>query len=563
MLLPVDLAVDSNRDGVIKFAGNLNDEAVSGKPLDVTTKDKPFRFWINSDNDSGNEEQPGVGPQDSSSNVIVSMRDLEDFTRLQLYIGGLQDAVFNGDIQVGLEWRNATGSPSIKIFAQTGAKGTNDYLKDSLFAAFDQLGPEGKTALGTIDSSGGFKFASTFWKGNSSGRLPFDKDHPTRFLLFEGVTEGNGQLVMTFWKGSDRVGEGGSVWLDLKNVRKMYARGLIDQDAPSIPNPWSNYNPSPLTWNWDSSFGTPEIDPSAEKKTIVYVHGWRMSPDEFLTWSDTTFKRLYHGGYKGLFYSFRWPTYYGGNGGNTPIDLFVPGSSTYNPSEYRAWLSGPALASFVNCLPNPNNRYLIAHSMGNVVSGAALLNGMKVNRYEMCNAAMAAMAYDSTIVDDNYQTPDIDSESTTRAKFGLANKFNAVSTTIISFSLPNDSALGTWSANNQYFKPQSFADGSEYKYYTTFPADSRLRFYPDPSNKYRLVTSVNEAMGYVTQSRSRAAGVKYSEKTIGSISSCVNMGAGGFEFGTTHSAEWMWSIQKTYPFWKEVLKQFQIDSGGY
>ena len=105
MLLPVDLAVDSNRDGVIKFAGNLNDEAVSGKPLDVTTKDKPFRFWINSDNDSGNEEQPGVGPQDSSSNVIVSMRDLEDFTRLQLYIGGLQDAVFNGDIQVGLEWR--------------------------------------------------------------------------------------------------------------------------------------------------------------------------------------------------------------------------------------------------------------------------------------------------------------------------------------------------------------------------------------------------------------------------------------------------------------------------
>jgi hypothetical protein len=41
---------------------------------------------------------------------------------------------------------------------------------------------------------------------------------------------------------------------------------------------------------------------------------------------------------------------------------------------------------------------------------------------------------------------------------------------------------------------------------------------------------------------------------------CSNMGQGGFEFGTQHSAEWLYSIQKTCPFWKEVLKKFDVDT---
>ena len=234
----------------------------------------------------------------------------------------------------------------------------------------------------------------------------------------------------------------------------------------------------------------------------------------------------------------------------------TPGGLTYNPSEYRAWLSGPALANFVNGLPNSNARYLIAHSMGNVVSGAALRSNMQVTRYAMCNSALAAMAYDASIVDNNYQTPDTDSDAGVRQNFGLASKVNPASTEIVNFSLGPDRALGAWDANNQFFKPQSFADLSGYAYNPSNAVGSRLLYLSTFLN-VKVITSTPEAMGYVTRSRSRAAGGK--PETGGSVGSFVNMGVGGFEFGNEHSAEWAYSIQKTYPFWKEVLKKFQID----
>lgn len=39
----------------------------------------------------------------------------------------------------------------------------------------------------------------------------------------------------------------------------------------------------------------------------------------------------------------------------------------------------------------------------------------------------------------------------------------------------------------------------------------------------------------------------------------VDMGPDGFNFGTEHSAEWVYGMQRAYPFWREVLKQFDIN----
>jgi len=190
---------------------------------------------------------------------------------------------------------------------------------------------------------------------------------------------------------------------------------------------------------------------------------------------------------------------------------------------------------------------------------------MQVTRYAMCNSAMAAMAYNESIIDDNFTTPDTDSDEETRLKFGLAKKIPA-STTIINFALPADAALGQWSANNQYFKPQIFAAGDFYVYTPSFAPGSKLRYVgPGYWNDGRNITSVPEAMAYVTQSRSRAAGAKLglAEGNDSSVSSTVNMGAGEFNFGTEHSAEWNWTIQRTRLFWREVLTQFQIDTGDH
>ena len=278
-------------------------------------------------------------------------------------------------------------------------------------------------------------------------------------LLMEGVSVGAGKLTLVVKIGGVE-SEGPSVDLKLLDVRQMYERGKVslggrDIEAPDVPDPWVNDSPPALGWVWDPWNWPPDVDPFAEKQTIAYVHGWRMTYGEYLQWADTTFKRLWQLGYKGRFYSFRWPTYSGETIGFDPLYNYKPGGLTYNHSEYRAWISGPALADFVNGLPNPNERYLIAHSMGNVTSGSALRSGMQVSRYAMCNAAMAAMAYDGTLVDyGDYVTPDTDADPGTWRNFGLADKLNPSPTKILNFYLEPDSALGQWVVNNQLFKPQ-------------------------------------------------------------------------------------------------------------
>ena len=77
-LLPAGIAVDANRDGTIAF---------SGEARDTTSQDAPFRFWSNDDNDFGDSDHADAVLKDSSFD-INSLRDLEDYARLHIYLGG-------------------------------------------------------------------------------------------------------------------------------------------------------------------------------------------------------------------------------------------------------------------------------------------------------------------------------------------------------------------------------------------------------------------------------------------------------------------------------------------
>lgn len=544
LLVPMDMAVDANRDGEIQM----------GSPADKTTQNKPYRFWVNDDNDSGDEDHPGSSIQDYANFEIEGKRDLEDFARLHLDVGGLYEAITNGQIKIGLKWKNVTGSPSIRVYRAVEGDGKDKYLKDDNVAGQQVTGVY-KTCITDIQNrqkvaASGFIFPASFWSGLNAVKTK-------KYLLFEVSGEGEGQLVLTVHNSDGtEIGESSGVWLNLKNVRKLYERAKISVDAPNIPNPWNNPDPPFLNWVWDPWNWLPDIDPYVEAKTIVFIHGWRMPYDEYISWADSSYKRLWHVGYKGRFYAFRWPTYSGENNGLDPVPGAPPGVETYNPSEYRAWLSGPAFSNFVNSLPNSSARYLIAHSMGNVISASALLNNMNVKRYAMCNSAMAAMAYNGAIQDFNYATADTDLDESTRRAFGLADKLSSVSTEIINFGLGPDHALGVWDLNNQLFKPQIFLDLSHYQYMPENSVGRKLEYVGySVSIIPRAVSSVPEAMGYVTQSRSHAAGAK---GEIGNrVVSYVDMGEFGFE--EEHSAQWVFSFQRSHQFWREVLTKFGID----
>jgi len=141
ILLQANLAVDGNRDGQMSF----NDPFV--RDADKTTSDKPYRFWLNDDDDTafdydsetgrqiGPKEEEQVPPAypDYSLHHINSKRNLEDFARLWIDLSGATDALDWG-MQIGLKWKNVTGAPAINIYPSADGDGSSSYVTDDAAA---------------------------------------------------------------------------------------------------------------------------------------------------------------------------------------------------------------------------------------------------------------------------------------------------------------------------------------------------------------------------------------------------------------------------------------------
>ncbi|TLD72869.1 alpha/beta hydrolase [Phragmitibacter flavus] len=545
VLLPVELLVDHNRDGELNTSDN-------------PTEEKPFRFWINNDDDpESNDELDDEPVAVSASNGgihsphIDGIRDLEDFTRLHLNVESILEMLKSGDMELGFKFVEGDGSPLIRIFnAVDFEEGSESYLKDK-DKATEQCTGEFRQKLLSVGRYSQEYLPKTFWQSEKGNR-------PVAHFIWEASAKGKAKLVVMFRNKSGTESEACGVWLKLMDVHEMYQRARITAEPEEIDDPWDDDRPDALQWVWDPN-GNPHVeDPDVEEKTLIFVHGWRMTYHDYDSWGQTTFKRLWQMGYKGRFYTFRWPTHSGDNDGLP--DIYKPGATTYNPSEYRAWLSGPALANFVNQLPNANNRCLFAHSMGNVITGSALRNGMNLTRYALCNAAMAAQAYGDETVDFNFTTPDTDPDQSTKDQFGITDKFFEA-TPKTNFFLETDSALAVWETNNQLFKPNEFIIHA-YAYRPGFPVGEKLIYGVVGASlaSSRIVTQLSEAMGYVTKSRTKAAGTRACT-TNTCITSAVNMGVGGFNFGDEHSAQWVYSIQKNYYFWLDIVTKFGFGIG--
>lgn len=217
--------------------------------------------------------------------------------------------------------------------------------------------------------------------------------------------------------------------------------------------------------------------------------------------------------------------------------------------------------------------------MGNVICGAALREGMEVENYALCNAAMAAMAYDPSPALRNKQnsteplssiwlpsvperSPDTHPSATVRDNFGLENKFyeGLNLPVMFSFGLPNDSALSTWVANNLTFKP----DGEHSYVYQETPIAPNISYnllWAPPNANPREVNSRAEAFAYVTKSLTRAAGADL--RTGGAINDFQDMdnwgaGANHSGFNSTHSAQWRWMNQSTHLFWENLFVELNL-----
>lgn len=576
------LAVDANRDGVIKFT--------SEDASDITSDAAPYRFWLNDDDDntffsmewsdSDPEHYPARRP-DFKNQYIDSPRDCEDLSRIWLYLGGLSESltVQEPNLYLGLKWRNIVGSPSIRLFRSVDADGGLDHIRNVSIAAQQTASLSGSPRYCLADVSAVFVGSNLMeesgpWEGTTTVQPQSQTDladfvfkpedlrgilaaGPKGHLLFEGVSEGKGELVVVIIRrNSDgswgKVSEGSSVWLQLENIRRMYVRVHATPSDPDFVLPWRVSTPAP--WPYEEStvateakalsvpdsrlgyvsgdsqeevFNTPFVPSVGEQaKCVVFVHGIDLTVGEQQGYAQSFFKRLWWEGYRGRFIAFRWSTPLSSDG------LFGwrdEGTSIYNSGEYRAFKGGTSLRKFVAGLGTPGNPFylgsgaligLAAHSQGNITAGEALRQGMQVNSYVALEAAVPLSCYHSA-AETLPAFPRFSAAETlhrtTASHGGVSPRYNGYFSSLgssakISYHSADDFWLVTgtafagsletnWIANNEKYKPDGVRSSGNYRFdFLVGP------FYETPAFTLRGITDAHESMAFVCRSMTLALG---------------------------------------------------------
>ena len=125
---------------------------------------------------------------------------------------------------------------------------------------------------------------------------------------------------------------------------------------------------------------------------VVFVHGYNVHPSEAWDWSQAMFKRLWWTGMDAGFTAGLWR-------GNES-QWWIPVENCYATRKYHqnvlnAFRTASTFATRVNAEIPGTNKYMIAHSLGNMlVSAARQFHGLQYEQYFMLNAAVPVEAYD-------------------------------------------------------------------------------------------------------------------------------------------------------------------------
>jgi hypothetical protein len=537
-IIPIsaELMVDANRDGEMSF----DDPAIHY--ANQTSEERPYRFWLNDDDDGAAGDQddhiPPTAP-DYADGVIRSIRDLEDFSRLHVNLAGLEEAIESGSIKAAFEWRQTSGDPRIKLYR--ASKPGLDYLINESVASALTLTPFRET-LGEVTVGAPLFPPPAFWSRTSPfANVP--KTLPVAWFLFEASREGKGELVISFWKDGQRVGETSGVWLELKNVKRLFQRAK-GTPLNGVAAPWSDDSPLPTDFVDDPNGYDFEQSPDESNDLIIFVHG--IHPPFFdenssylsnINSAETVYKRLWHGGYKGRFAFYKWPAL-------NPAGYLLNGSGfEFNQSEYRGFKYGRGLARFAASFPVSFNKHIYAHSQGNAVAAAAFQNyGLRAKAWIATQGAIPISCFDDSLRHYvfNYVTPDSASDLGYR---GFLD--NQVKTRIVNFCNDQDTVTGKiWELNHEFFKPTVHILGFsriEYWYFSN-PSEVHLRqFLGDIELSDRGVNDPHESMAMVAKSRSRS--IAHGIDVQGKVDEVVDLHS-AFSFGDQHGSQWENPIQR-------------------
>jgi alpha-tubulin suppressor-like RCC1 family protein len=569
----ISLAMDANQDGTI-------DPTYNG--LDTVSATRPFRFWANNnydrwtpDTDDGTNYMDDVASTDvaaispyyaesrpdydycpiGSNRQIPCTRDLEDFARL--WVCGLTTnvlAALPSGCTVTLNWGDVgnpnSGNPTIDLFQAVDSDGGIGYLTNATSAA-RQIVPAYATYVGRLAPGKKIQLNDGYfggWAGNH--------------YIWCGVTNGTGKLNLTIADAHSNVLAQTSTYIQLVDIKQMYERWTVGENPSVAPTTYVQLatNDLPATLSRPFRYSQPG---DASTPYTLFVHGWNMETWEKDRFAETAFKRLYWQGYQGRFGSFRWPTGFGFTGWKSAIT----DPDNYDNSESNAWASARGLLNKLVGLnmQYPDNVYLMAHSMGNVVVGEALhLAGTNqvANTYIAMQGAVPAHCYDPTTyvrtnnlnylgVGQNSDAPNYYASYWTN---GAPCYFNGTSGAgrYIDFYNIEDFALARWQVD-QDFKPDSNAgfyyDDSVKKFY--FGGMTELHF---PADTYRIFAYCDTAFCYALGAQENVSGAFNQSLQL-------NLFALPYDFGRLHighSHEFRSDTISCGPFWDTLLIRMQL-----
>lgn len=372
LLLPVDIVPDFNRDGVI-------DDKDRGK----VTETDPWRWWINDDDDEGEEAHANHDDvprgasnanRDSANQIIDGSCDLPDFFPLYLDIKKLLEVLPPDQAQYFLVQSEA----AVKFaYTDLTAGEAGKYLRDADPAeALKSAATQEVTAAGIALTT---EFLNKIKNEDGKG-----------VLLIEGAKVSNNPssvqpLKLEVRKAGQKIAEV-AFPLKLDSVEKMYRwinlrdkanNGAIARATDIVAEPANR--PDRLT----------------SDKHFVFVHGYSVSEEQAKGWNAEIFKRLYQSGMRAKFTALTWR----GNQGQLPT-WAQSSTPDYWENVTNAFLTSPHVPAAVNALSG--TKLIAGHSLGNmVVSSAVKDHTLNVSKYFMLDAAVALEAYDSSMQSKN------------------------------------------------------------------------------------------------------------------------------------------------------------------
>jgi hypothetical protein len=386
----IALNADANHDGTMDFT-------YTGP--DFVSASKPFRFWANDNQDSGdfggNFGVPGYQPSADADGFIVKgygylinvpvpqyssvganayvvhgRRDLVDFFPVCVNIGSLfQSNALSAGINLSdpnYQFALSQGDGVLR-FVYTDLTPTNymNYLLDTM----ESSNLASATAWPILQQ--GTCLDRSFVSGIAASNK--------NILLVEAAAATTQPLVLTIYHGTNQIAQT-SLYLSITGVEQMFRhKNLLLTATPAMPDRLTDAD-------------VPN-EPDTIDKNFVFMHGYNVDPQEARGVQADMFKRMYWSGSHAKFYGVTWQ----GSDTKHTFPFYNKLTPNYHTNVVNAFATAPSLANFIASLTNSGLVVASAHSLGNMLTLSAISDwNAPISQYFMMDAAVPIEAIDST-----------------------------------------------------------------------------------------------------------------------------------------------------------------------